>query len=373
MLTRRSFATLLGGAPAAFAAKASKKCLVYFGTYTRNGSQGIYVSRLDAASGNVSEPELAAEIANPSFVALHPNGKHLYSVTETGPAGIVTSFNIHRDSGKLTKLNSTPSKGTGPCHLNVDKTGHTLVVANYNSGSVAALPVNADGSLGESASFIQHKGSSADPRRQQGPHAHSVNISSDGRYVICADLGMDQVLVYKFDAAKSTLTANDPPFASVKPGSGPRHFTFHPNGKYAYVINEMLSTVTAFQWDASRGVLKELHTISTLPADFKGNNSTAEVVAHSNGKFLYGSNRGHNSLAVFSIGGDGRLKHLGNVSTQGEVPRNFAIEPGGKWLLAANQNTNNVVGFSIDATGMPKPTGQTLKVGAPVCVRYLAI
>ncbi|MBL8215016.1 MAG: lactonase family protein [Bryobacterales bacterium] len=376
--TRRSFLAASAAAPLSLAAK-GKTSRVYFGTYTRNGSKGIYTATLDTASGKLSEPELAAEIPSPSFVTLHPNGKFLYAVSEMGgaptkPTGTVTAFSLDAASGKLNKLNTVSTKGEAPCHLNVDKTGRALVLVNYSSGSTACMPVRADGSLGEAASFIEHKGSSVNQQRQRSPHAHSANISFNNRFVVVADLGTDQVLVYKLDPATATLTPNDPPFVKVKPGGGPRHFTFHPKGKYGYVINEMGSAVTAFTWDANKGVFNEIQHISTLPDGFKGVNNCAEVVAHPNGKFLYGSNRGHNSLAVFKIDGQGKLTAAGHVPTGGEIPRNFAIAPGGKWLLAANQNTNNVVVFAVDPnSGNLTPTGQQVKVGAPVCIRYLAL
>ncbi len=375
-LERRSFLSLLAATPTVFAQKASGQKLVYFGTYTRKSSKGIYVAKLDTATGKVTEPELAGEVGNPSFVTIHPNQKYLYAVSEMGggggQGGAVTAFAIERPSGKLTRLNQVPAKGTSPCHLNVDKTGRALVVANYGSGSVVAMPVKPDGSLGEVAGFIQHKGSSVDKRRQAGPHAHSVNYSQNNKFVVAADLGLDQVLVYKIDPATAMLTPNDPPFVQVKAGGGPRHFTFHPNGKYAYVINEMGQAVTAFTWNANKGSFAEIQHISTLPDGVTvSNNTTAEVVAHPSGKFLYGSNRGHNSIVVYSIGKDGKLTRVENTPTQGEIPRGFTIDPSGKWLFAANQNTDNVVIFSIDpSSGKLTPTGQQLKVDAPVCVRF---
>ena len=346
--------------------------LVYFGTYTRGSSKGIYVSRLDTATAKLTEPNLAAETPNPSFVALHPNRKFLYAVSEGGKAGAVSAFAIDPKTGRLAFLNKVSSQGGGPCHLNVDKTGKNVVVVNYGTGSTAVLPVEPDGKLREASSFIQHKGSSADKSRQEGPHAHSVNFSADNGFAVVADLGLDQVLVFKFDAAKGTIAPNDPPYASVAPGSGPRHFAFHPGGKFAYVINEMKCTVTAFSWDAKRGVLKEIQTIGTTPAGFTGENDTAEVQVHPNGKFLYGSNRGHNSIAVFAIDRKkGTLTPIEHVSTQGKIPRNFGIDPTGSFLLAANQDTDNVVVFRIDAkTGRLTPTGQVLQVGTPVCVKF---
>ncbi|MBI3209451.1 MAG: lactonase family protein [Candidatus Solibacter usitatus] len=244
--SRRSLLSIASASllPAALpAAKASKNYWVYFGTYTRKTSKGIYVARLDTATGKVSEPQLAGEVSNPSFLAIHPNNRNLYAVSEMaapggGTGGALTAFRIDASSGKLTRLNTVSTKGSGPCHINVDKTGHAIVVANYNSGSAAAMALNADGTLRESESFVQHKGTSIDRQRQQGPHAHSANISFDNRFVIVADLGLDQVLVYKFDPAKAVITPNEPPFTRVKPGSGPRHFVFHPKGRHAYVINE---------------------------------------------------------------------------------------------------------------------------------------
>ncbi len=382
LLTRRS---LLLGASAplllapSLAAKSARNYTAYFGTYTRKNSKGIYMSRLDAATGKLTDPELAVEVANPSFLAIHPNRKNVYAVSEMaapggGSGGALTSFVIEA-GGKLRKLNTVSTKGNGPCHINVDKTGRAIVVANYGSGSAAAMALNADGSLQESNSFVQHQGKSVNAQRQSGPHAHSVNISADNRFVVVADLGLDQVLIYKFDAAKATITPNTPPFVTVKPGSGPRHFAFHPKGKYAYVINEMAATITAFTYDAKQGSLKEIQTISTVPAGYSDpGNSTAEVRIHPNGKFLYGSNRGHNSLAIFAINGNGTLRYIKNVSTEGEIPRNFNLDPTGKWLLAANQNSDNIVAFAVNAsTGDLKPTGQQLKVDAPVCVRFVAV
>ncbi len=348
---------------------------VYFGTYTGKASKGIYVSRLNTATGKVSNPELAAEAGSPSFVAIHPNHRFLYAVGEGGRIGGVSAFSIDPATGKLKLLNKVSSVGRGPCHVTVDRTGKCVLIANYGDGTAAVFPVKDDGSLGEHTAFVQHKGSSVDPARQKEPHAHSVNMSPDNRFAFIADLGLDKVLIYKFDPAKGTITPNDPAFGAVAPGSGPRHFSFHPNGKFAYVINEMLSTVTAFSYDATRGALKEVQTVTTLPKGFAAENSTAEVQVHPSGKFLYGSNRGHDSIAVFAIdGAKGTLKFIEHVSTQGKTPRNFGIDPSGAYLLAANQDTDNVAVFRIDAkTGRLTPTGQVLTVGNPVCVKFMAV
>jgi 6-phosphogluconolactonase len=360
--------------------KPSGTCLAYVGTYSGAKSQGIYVYRLDLANGKCTPLGLAAEVKNPSFLAVHPNGKFLYSVSEIDdfdgkPTGGVSGFSIDRHSGKLTAINQESSRGAGPCHLVVDRTGQSVLVANYGGGSVAALPIASDGKLSPAASSIQHAGSSVNPARQEGPHAHSINVSPDNRFAMAADLGLDKVLVYRFDPATSKLTANDPPAASVKPGSGPRHFAFHPGGKFAYVINEILCTVTAFAYDAQRGQLTELQTVSTLPdgESLKPEYSTAEVQVHPTGKFVYGSNRGHDSIAVFAVDPTkGTLRPIENVSTQGKTPRGFGIDPSGRFLLAGNQGSDTVTVFRIDdATGRLTATGEKLEVGSPVCVKYL--
>jgi 6-phosphogluconolactonase len=350
---------------------------VYIGTYTRGASKGIYLAQLDTATGKLDTPVLAAEAKNPSFLAIHPNRRFLYAVGELGnfegkPAGAVGAF-AFEESGKLRPLNQQSSGGAGPCHLVVDPSGRNVLVANYSGGSVACLPIRDDGSLGPATSFIQHEGSSVDPRRQKGPHAHSINLDAAGRFAFVPDLGLDKVLIYRLDAAAGKLAPNAPPFARLDPGAGPRHFAFHPNGRYAYVINEMASTVTAFSYDAARGALKPLQTVSTLPGGFEGNNTTAEVVVHPSGRFLYGSNRGHDSIAVFSIDpATGKLAPLGHTSTRGRTPRNFNLDPTGTWLLAANQSTDNVAVFRVDArTGKLRPTGQSVTVGAPVCIEML--
>ena len=352
--------------------------LVYFGTYTggQSPSKGIYVSRLDTAAGTLSDPELAAEITNPSFLALHPNGRFLYAVGETGgrDGGTVSAFAIAGPDGRLRLLNQVSSRGRSPCHLAVDKTGKYVLAVNYGSGSAAAFALKEDGSLGDSTAFIQHAGASVHPKRQEGPHAHSVNLSPDNRFAVVADLGLDQVLLYRFDASKGSLAPNDPPYAKVAPGSGPRHFTFHPSGRFAYVINELASTIVAFHWDARRGALAEMQTVSTLPKDFRGENYTAEVVAHPNGRFLYGSNRGHDSIAVFAVDRQGKLSLVEHVPTQGQFPRNFALDPSGAFLLVANQRSHNVVMFRVDSrSGRLTPAGRQIQVGAPVCVRFLPV
>lgn len=356
---------------------------VYVGTYTRGDSKGIYTFELDPKTGKTTEPELAAELVNPSFVAIAPSGKYLYAVNEVADfpnvkgkaAGGVTGFKLDAKSGKLTKINSQLSGGPGPCHLSVGHHGKCVVVANYGGGSVASLPIKENGELAPAASFIQHEGSSVNPRRQTGPHAHSANIDAKNNYAVVADLGLDKLLVYKLDAEQGTLTPNDPPSVSTIEGGGPRHLSFHPNGKFAYANNEIKLSVTAYSYDAEKGVLTPLVTESTVPEGTPLNgNSTAETLVHPSGKFLYVSNRGPNSIAMFRIKKDGTLKSLGQESTQGEIPRGFGIDPTGNFLLAGNQNSGTVVVFKINQkNGKLTPTGTKLNIPSPVNVRMLSI
>ena len=356
---------------------------VYIGTYTRKESQGIYTFELNLQTGTTTEPELAAELVNPSFVAFSPDHKYLYAVNEVSDfpgseekkAGGVTGFRLDAKSGALTLLNSQLSGGVGPCHVTVDGTGKCVVVANYGSGSAASFPVSEQGELAPAATVIQHEGSSVNPKRQQGPHAHSANIDAGNNYVVIADLGLDQLRVYKLNAEQATLTPNDPPFVKTEPGVGPRHFNFHPNGRFAYSNNEMASSVTAYGYDPEEGVLTPMMTQSTLPEDYdEPGNSTAETLVHPSGKFLYVSNRGHNSIAIFRIQNDGSIEPLGHHSTLGNIPRNFGIDPTGKYLLAANQDSDTIALFEIDQkTGRLKETGNLISVPTPVCVRMIPI
>ena len=379
MLSRRTFAGLLG-AGALTAKGAGEKFRCYIGTYSRGDSKGIYTFVLDTAAGTLTPEGLAAETENPSFVALHPSGNYLYAVNEIDKyqgqaSGSVTAFKINAATGKLERLNEVAAGGTTTCHVNISRNGRFAAIANYGSGSCAAFAIGADGKLGERTAFHQHTGSSTDSGRQRGPHAHSVNFDRQNKHLIVADLGLDHVKVYNFNAESGTLTPNSPPFTKVKDGSGPRHFSFHPSGKYAYVINEMACTVTAFTWNAVKGTLTEIDTVSTLPGPVERGFSTAEVVAHPSGRFVYGSNRGHNTIAVFQVDlATGKLKTVEHKSTQGGVPRNFAIDPTGQFLIAANQNTDSLVLFRINQmSGALDQVGDPIKAPVPVCVRYLRL
>jgi 6-phosphogluconolactonase len=354
--------------------------IVYVGTYTRQDSKGVYAYRFDAATGKLTVIGLVGESSNPSFLAIHPNHRFLYAVNESNtfegqPGGSVSAFSIDAATGQLKPLNQVSTGGGGPCHVALDRTGKWLFVANYGGGSVAAFPVHPDGSLGKASTVVQHKGSSVDPQRQRRPYGHSANPSPDGRFVLVADLGLDQVLTYRIDKVKGMMTPADP-ITKIEPGSGPRHMAFDPKGKYAYVVSEMAATVTAFSYDPSKGGLKELQTISMLPKDFTGTKGAAEIAVHPSGKFLYASNRGSaDSIAVFSIdAGKGTLTTVEYVPTGGKNPRNFAIDPTGAYLFAANQDSASVVVFRIDRkSGKLTPTGDKLDVPFPVCVTFLPV
>jgi 6-phosphogluconolactonase len=356
------------------------KFLLYVGTYTEKESKGIYAYRFDAASSELTSLGVAAETANPSFLAIDPTRHFLYAVNEVpkykdASSGAVTAFAIDQKTGKLGLQNAVASRGADPCYIAFDKTGKYALVANYTGGSVAAFPVQSDGHIGESSAFVQHAGSSVNKERQEGPHAHWIETTPDNRFAIAVDLGLDELLVYRFNAKMGSLTPNSPPYAKLDLGAGPRHLAFHPDGKFAYVVNELQSSITAFSYDPNRGALKKLNTVTTLPKGFTGANDTAEIHVHPNGKFLFASNRGHDSIAVFSIDNHtGALTLVDHFSTQGKTPRNFEIDPTGKLLFVANQDTNNVVVFRIDPTsGKLTPTGQTLHVPSPVCLKFMAV
>jgi len=358
------------------------KYLFYVGTYTEEGSKskGIYAYRYDAATGQVTPLGLAVETTNPSFVAPSPNGKYLYAVNEVGNykgpnSGGVSAFSIDHATGKLTFLNEVASRGADPCYIIVDKSGKYVLVANYTGGSVAVFPVLADGKLGEASAFVQHTGHGTDPKRQEAPHAHSIDLSRDNRFAMVDDLGLDELLVYKFDGARGTLTPNNPPFAKVEAGAGPRHFVLRPDGKFAYVVAEMGHTVTVFSNDAASGILQPIQTVPTLPKDFKGRNDDAEIQMHPSGKFLYASNRGEDTIVIYAIdGAKGTLTQVASVPTGGKEPRSFEIDPTGSLLFAENQKSDNVAVFKIDQkTGNLTPTGKVLDVASPVCLKFLRI
>jgi 6-phosphogluconolactonase len=378
---------------------------VYVGTYTgfkwvhhsrpyglgESHSKGIYVSRFRAASGEFGEPELAAEMINPSFLTVSPDHRFLYAVSEdplsVGPpldhSSYVSSFAIDTSSGKLRLLNTVPASGTSTCFISIDKTGKFVMMANFGSGSVSVIRVRDDGSLGELTSFIQDVGSSVDPRIQFEPHPHSIVVSPDNRYAIVSDLGLDKVLIFRFDAQTGKLSPPDPPFATVYPGGGPRHFTFDPAGNFGYQLSEMSGIVDVFAWDSSKSTLTEVQRVQTVPHDFFGGNHSAEIEVHPNGKFLYESNRRTKSeeerapdtIGVYSVDlQTGMLTPVEQSLTGGVMPRFFTIDPTGAYLLAANQISNNVVLYKIDlSTGRLSKTGMEIKVDTPVCLKFVPV
>jgi 6-phosphogluconolactonase len=362
---------------AATTTQPARSYFVYVGTYTGPKSKGIYAYRYDPKTGQYTPLGVAAEVQNPSWVVTDPRHRFLYAVTEIGndgkTHGIISSYSINPTTGALKFLNKVDSGGGGACHLVVDQTGKMLFVANYGSGNVASFAINADGSLGQRTGFDQHSGSSLNPHRQTGPHAHEVVLSPDNRFLFVPDLGTDQIKIYRVDAAKGTFAPNDPAFVSVKPGLGPRHFTFGRGAKFAYLVCEMGSSVVAFSYDAAKGSLTPLQTISNLPPDFTGEDNSAEIEVDKSGRFLYASNRGNDSITVFAIDPrKGTLTKVQVAPTKGHIPRNFAIDPTGRYLVAANQQSDQMVVFAINPKdGQLTPTGQVIDVGAPVCILFV--
>jgi 6-phosphogluconolactonase len=348
----------------------------YVGTYTgKTGSKGIYEFNFDAATGKMSAVELAAESEAPSWVVVHPNGKFLYAANEASKDSAVSAFAIEPKTGKLTLLNKLPALGEDPCYLSFDRTGKFLFAANYSSGDVVVFPLLPDGRLGEHTAVQKNTGTlGPNKQRQEAPHAHWIRSTDDNRTVYVSDLGLDHVLGYRFDSAKGSLTpAGATESAELTPGTGPRHVAFSKNRKFMYVLGEINSTVTVFAKEPES--FRTIQSVSTLPAGFSGRNDTAEIEMHPNGKFLYASNRGHDSIAVYAIDPDkGMLKQVADVPTGGKEPRNFVIDPSGNFLLAENQNSDTIVEFRIDpGTGKLTPAGETLSVPSPVCIAFLAV
>ena len=359
------------------AAVRAAEVTVYVGTYTDGTSKGIYRFSLDLETGKASAPALAGEAKNPSFLALHPSGRFLYAVSEVGDfggakTGSVIAFAIDKKTGDLTRLNEVASEGGAACHLVVDKGGKNVLVANYGGGTVAVLPIGPDGQLKKASAVRTHEGKGPNAQRQEKPHAHGIYLDAAERFALSPDLGADRVFVSRFDAAKGALEAHGE--GVLDPGAGPRHLAFHPSGRYVYVINELASTVSAFGYDAAKGALAPLQSVSALPEGFKGTSYTAEVEASPDGRFLYGSNRGHDSLAIFAIDqGSGRLTPAGHVPIGGPWPRHFKIDASGRVLIAAHQRGGTIGFFRLDPkTGQPSPLGATAAVDKPACVLPVA-
>lgn len=344
--------------------------LVFIGTYTRSTSRGIYTVRFDPEKGTFRAPALAAEVKDPTFVTLSADRRHLYSVSATTAS--IHAFAADPATGELTALNQQPTGSAGPCDLRLDATGRLLLTANYGGGSVTAFPVTADGQLGERCAFFQFEGKGPYPQRQDGPHAHGITYSPDNRFVLVPDLGTDRVMIYAIEPAAGRVTPHTPAFAALAPGSGPRHATFSPDGRHVYVINELANTVTVFAYDAAAGALSELQTLPTLPAGFKDANTTAEIAVHPRGHTVYASNRGHDSLALYTRdAATGRLTFRAHVPTRGKAPRHFTLTPDAQWLIAANQDSDSLTVFRVDAqTGDLTPHGEPFALTRPVCVLF---
>ncbi|NQW16668.1 MAG: lactonase family protein [Chloroflexi bacterium] len=354
---------------------------VFVGTYTRTGGDGVYVLDMDDETGELSHSSSVSGATNPSFVAIHPSGKYLYAVAEVGnqggePGGAAYAYSIDQDSAALTEINSQSTGSDGPCHLAVDATGKYLCVANYGGGAVTMFPLNDDGSLEPRSDFHQHTGRSVNQQRQRSEHAHSINLDPTNKWAFTPDLGMDKIMTYKLDLENGKLLPGDPAFTETTHGEGPRHFDYHPNGELAFVINELGCTIVSYRFDSSAGTLTEIQSVTTLPDDWTGGgNTTADVHVSPDGRFVYGSNRGHDSLAIYSVDqASGEMTYVGHQSTGGKTPRNFGIAPSGKILLAANQDSDNIVVFKRDVeSGTLEPTGAEIDVPMPVCLKFFDV
>ncbi|HSY17897.1 MAG TPA: lactonase family protein [Candidatus Acidoferrales bacterium] len=360
----------------------AKEFLAYFGTYTNALSRGIYVSRLDADTGKLSVPELAIATPSPCFIAVSPDERFLYTSDSVKSfngenAGSISAFAIDKTSGRLSLLNRKSSGGVGPCHVSVAADGKVLLAANYGGGSVKSFRLNPDGSIGADGSVIQHHGSGVNTDRQSSAHAHFITPDPGNHFALACDLGMDEVMIYKINAADATLTTNEIPFGTVPPGSGSRHLAFSPDGKFAYVVNEMGCSITTFAWDAKHGGLTALETVDGLPPGepLKASYTAAEILMHPSGKFIYITLRGHDSVSVFSVAKKtGHLTFVQNVPSSGQVPRGLGIDPTGHWLITGHQKSDNAAVFAIDTkTGKLTPTGQSLTVGSPVDVKFVTV
>jgi 6-phosphogluconolactonase len=364
-------AVVLGGlASPAFAADT----FVYFGSHGKGPNCGFSRAHFDTDTGKLTTPVFLQEAVAPAYFIIGPDHQHLYTCN-SAPGSSLSAYAIDPATAKLTFLNKKPSGGGDPSYISLDATGRYVMVANYEGGSICVYALLPDGSIGERTAFVQDNGTSVNPVRQSHAHAHLIRVDPSNRFVLVADLGLDKLFVYRFDPKTGVLQPNDPPFANVAPGSGPRHIVFHPNGRIAYLINEMGSTIVRFGWDSNCGVLIQHETVSTLPKDFTGTSTGAEILVHPSGKFVYATNRGHNSVAVFSVGEEkGRLTLIQNISTQGKTPRNCEFDPTGRWLLVSNQDSDNTVVFRIDPnTGRLTQVGEPVKVPSPFCERFLSV
>ena len=358
-----------------------KKIFVYIGTYTiDSNSKGIYVYQFDLSTGSLTRVGLTSGIDNPSFLRITADGQFLYSVSEVAEVngvqgGTVSGYAINKQTGALTYLNSRSTHGAYPCHLNIDQAGQYVMVSNYMGGNFAMLPIQKDGTLEPATDVVQHKGcSNVNPARQEGPHAHSVTVSPDNKFALAADLGKDVLISYKIDVENGKLLAHKNGQLEVAPGDGPRHMDFHPNGRFVFLLNELGNSINSYRYKAESGTIELIDSISSLPNDFNRENISADIHVHPNGKFLYASNRGHDSIIICSINEKiGTLEVVGFQSTMGAHPRNFSIDPTGNFLLVANKDSNSIVIFNIDnTTGELTPNDQQITIPQPVCIAFMS-
>jgi 6-phosphogluconolactonase len=359
---------------------AAKEMWVFFGTHKDQPGHGFSVARFDTRTGSLTTPQFVQQAANPGFFVIAPDGKHIYVANEVDtyhgqPTGFVSAYSVDPATAQMTLLNEQPSAGAGTAYLSLDRTNHYLLVANYGGGTIAVFALNPDGSIGKQTAFFQHTGHSVNPGRQTAPHPHSIRMDPTNQFAIVPDLGLDKIFVYRFDVRDGSLTPNDPPFASVAPGAGPRHMDFAPSGKFVYVMTELAGKVLVFSWDSSRGMLTPVQTISSLPAGFSGTNTSAEIRVHPSGRFLYCTNRGDDSIAVFTVdAATGMLSYIQRVPTQGKMPRNFEFDPTAHWLLLSNHDSDNALVFKINlATGKLTQHGPPVSAPNPFAVRFLPI
>jgi len=348
--------------------------LVYFGSHSSAPGAGFSLAHFNPDTGVLTRPEFLLAAKEPAFFVLSPDGSRLYSCNSGSPGGL-SAYAVEPRTGRLTLLNRVLAGGGDTSFITLDHTGRYVLVANYNGGNIAAFALRPDGSIGDWTAFDQHTGKSVHPGRQTKAYAHAIVLDPTNRFALVPDLGVDKLYIYRFDEKTGALTPNNPAFAAIAPGSGPRHVRFHPNGHWVYLINELASTIAAFTWDSVHGTLTPLQTVTTLPADFSGTSTCAELEVHPNGRFLYGSNRGHDSLAVFAIDQtSGLLTPVEHVASGGKTPRNFAFDPTSRWIVLTNQDSSNAVVFRVDAaTGRLTRTGDPVPVPAPFCERFLAV
>jgi 6-phosphogluconolactonase len=349
----------------------TSKFIAFVGTYTTGESQGLYRFIADSDSGNIESITLAAKIDNPTYLSISKNNENLYSVTKLGDSGGVAAYEITASTGELKSLNYQISAGKPPCHVSMDEKCNYVFSSNYHKGTLEVFPLNKHRSIAPPLFSVTHEGTGPNKERQDKPHVHYTSLTPDEKYLCSVDLGIDKLVVYSFSEGKISISD----MLSLKPGCGPRHMVFHPNGKFAYIITELSSEIVTLEYNTSEGSFKDIQYISTLPQSYSGENLGSAIHISTDGKYLYASNRGHNSIATFRVdNSSGKLQLASHTHTGGSSPRDFALAPNGKFLFAANQDSSNIVVFSIDtSTGKLSPTGDSCTVPNPVCIKFLHV